>query len=36
MRRLVLILLASTILAGGCSQPVGDGLWNLKLGGKAG
>jgi len=35
MRRLLLILLASMVIAGGCSQPVGDGLWNLKLGGKA-
>jgi len=23
------------LLAGGCSRPVGDGLWNLKVGGKA-
>ncbi len=35
MRRFLLIIASSILLAGGCSQPVGDGLWNLKLGGKA-
>jgi len=35
MRRWLFLLLASTALAGGCSRPVGDGLWNLKVGGKA-
>jgi hypothetical protein len=33
--RLPLLLLASTILVVGCSRPVGNGLWDLKLGGKA-
>jgi hypothetical protein len=32
---LLAILTASMVLAGGCSRPVGDGLWNLKVGGKA-
>jgi hypothetical protein len=35
MRRLLLILLISTMLAAGCAQPQGDGLWDLKVGGKA-
>lgn len=35
MRRFLLILTCSVPLAGGCSRPVGDGFWDLKLGGKA-
>jgi hypothetical protein len=35
MRRLLPILLASMMLAAGCSRPEGAGLWNLKVGGKA-
>jgi hypothetical protein len=35
MRLPLAILLAATLLEAGCSRPVGDGLWNLKVGGKA-
>ncbi|MDR3620084.1 MAG: hypothetical protein P4L85_12095 [Paludisphaera borealis] len=36
MRRILLpFLLISMMVGGGCSQPVGNGLWNLKVGGKA-
>jgi len=35
MRLALPIFLASALLAGGCSRPVGDGLWDLKVGGKA-
>ena len=34
-RRLLLGLMFSTWLAAGCGRSTGDGLWDLKLGGKA-
>lgn len=35
MRRLLSVLVVATTFAGGCAKPVGNGLWNLKVGGKA-
>lgn len=35
MRLPLLILSALALLSGGCARPVGDGLWDLDVGGKA-